>query len=234
MKLWKTIPANFKSHGHKWKINKWYRLDGKIELCRNGFHASPRIYDAYSYVTPGWICQVEVRGDHDDGGDKSCWREMRLLKRWKWTDEMAQWWAVYAAELVSPIYEKHYPGDSRVKDCIETTKRYLSGKATKEELAAARIAARAAAWDAARAAASAGAGAAGNAAARAAASVVSDPALAPASVAARYATRYAARAAAWDAARAAAWGDAAGDAARAATIEKLESDIKRLAGIEGE
>ena len=59
------------------------------------------------------------------------------------------------AESVLPIYEKHYPGDDRVKNCIEVAKRYAVGKATEEERDAARAAgaaARDAAWDAAGAA----------------------------------------------------------------------------------
>ena len=142
--LWKTIPTDFESHGHKWEIGKWYKVDGEIKCCSNGYHASPRIYDAYGYVTPGWICQVEVRGDHDDQGDKSAWREMRIIEKWEWTDEMAKWWAVYAAKLVLPIWRKHYPDDKRVENCIEITKKYLDGKATLKEL----ISAWAAAWDA--------------------------------------------------------------------------------------
>ncbi len=38
--------------------------------------------------------------------------------------------AVHCAELVLPIYEKRYPGDSRVKDCIQATKDYQLGKIT--------------------------------------------------------------------------------------------------------
>jgi len=141
MKLWKTIEPNFESHGHKWKVGRWYRVDGEIELCANGFHASPTIYDAYGYVTPGWICRVEVRGENDMGDNKSCWREMLILKRYKWTDAMARKLAVYCAELVLPIWQKYYPNDNRVADCIAVTKRYLRGKATKEEFAAAMAAA---------------------------------------------------------------------------------------------
>ena len=149
MKYWKTIPDDFTSHGHKWKMNRWYKVDGEIECCENGFHCSPTIMDAIGYVTPGWICLVEVRGDHQDQGDKSAWREMRILKRWKLTDKQWRKIAIYSAELVLPIYEKEYPNDKRPRNATETAKRYLRGKATQEELAAAG----AAAWAAARAAA---------------------------------------------------------------------------------
>lgn len=41
------------------------------------------------------------------------------------------------AALVLHIYEAKYPDDRRVRDCIETCKRYARGEATKKELNAA-------------------------------------------------------------------------------------------------
>ena len=52
------------------------------------------------------------------------------------------------AELVLPIYEKQYPNDSRIRDCIETTRQWAKGEATEAE----REAAAGAAWEAAEAA----------------------------------------------------------------------------------
>ena len=49
------------------------------------------------------------------------------------------------AELVLPIYEKQYPNDSRIRDCIETTRQWAKGEATEAELEAAARAA----WEAA-------------------------------------------------------------------------------------
>ena len=48
------------------------------------------------------------------------------------------------AELVLPIFEKRYPDDRRVRECIETCKRYAAGNATIEEVRKARSAAYAA------------------------------------------------------------------------------------------
>jgi hypothetical protein len=59
------------------------------------------------------------------------------------------------AERVLPIYEKKYPGDMRVRHCIETTREYLVGKATKEEIEWAARSAEMAAWSAESAAGSA-------------------------------------------------------------------------------
>ncbi len=73
------------------------------------------------------------------------------------------------AESVLHIYEKKYPTDTRIKDCIEAIKDYANNKITKEELLAFRHSADAAAADAAAYAAAYAAADAADAAAYAAA-----------------------------------------------------------------
>jgi hypothetical protein len=62
-----------------------------------------------------------------------------------------------AAEVL-PIFETRYPNDKRVRDCIETLRRYAAGTATIDDVKAARKAAYAAAADAAAYAAAYAAG----------------------------------------------------------------------------
>jgi hypothetical protein len=52
------------------------------------------------------------------------------------------------AELALPIYEKKYPNDKRVRECIEVTRKWANGEATIEEVRQARSAASAAAYTA--------------------------------------------------------------------------------------
>jgi acyl-CoA reductase-like NAD-dependent aldehyde dehydrogenase len=56
---------------------------------------------------------------------------------------------------VLPIFEKKYPNDKRVRECIETLRRYAKGKATIKEVREARRSAADAAYAAAYAAAAA-------------------------------------------------------------------------------
>jgi hypothetical protein len=71
--------------------------------------------------------------------------------------------AIWCFERIAqPIWEKHYPDDKRPQEAIRVKKLWLNGKASLEELTAAR----AAAWDAARDAARDAAWAAAWAAAR--------------------------------------------------------------------
>ncbi len=57
-----------------------------------------------------------------------------FVKKCELTIIQKQKFAIYCAELVLPIYEKEYPNDSRVKDCIEATKLYIDGKISINEL----------------------------------------------------------------------------------------------------
>lgn len=66
-----------------------------------------------------------------------------------------QQWSIECAENVIDNYNELYPNDNRIFVCIQTTKNYLNGVATLEELTAARSAAESAAWSVARSAESA-------------------------------------------------------------------------------
>ena len=119
-------------------------------------------------------------------------------------DKILLLWACDCADHVLPIYEKHYPNDLRVRQCIITTRAFANGTATLGDLDAAWNAA----WDAARAA---------RAAARAAwtAWAAADTAW------------DAARVAAWDAAQVAAW-DARAAAGAAGAAAEEQWQIGRL------
>ena len=131
-----------------------------------------------------------------NGLDDTIW----ALRAVEGKDKEIRLFAADCAEMVLPIYEKHYPDDNRPRLAIQAARDYANGLITLEELSAARVAARAAAWAAAW-----------------------DAARAAAWDAARDAAWDAASAAAWDAARAAAW-----DAARAAARAAARDEIKQL------
>jgi hypothetical protein len=75
-----------------------------------------------------------------------------LVRKCKLTLTEKRLFALHCAKQVLPIFENKYPNDSRVRDCIDATERYLNGNETLENLKVFRDAADAAA-DAAYAAA---------------------------------------------------------------------------------
>ena len=152
---YKTIPENKTSHGHKWRKGKWYRINGKLELCENGFHCSDNFIDAMGYVTPCFMAVVEVRGEHINDDDKSVHEEMKVLNWVEWTKKDSISLAVFAADLVLENYELQYPDDKRPRNAIEAAKRVLKNNTTKNKSAAKSAAesAESAAWSAAESAA---------------------------------------------------------------------------------
>ena len=199
----------------------WLPVVDDLEMCAKGWHCADA--DHILDWLQANIYEVEIRGEtlKDEDNEKICAHEMRLVRRCEgWNERTARLFACDCAERVLPIFEKAYPADKRPRQCIETARKFANGKATQEQLNAARDAAWAAAWDAAGDAAWAAAGAAARAAAW-------DAAWAAAWAAAGDAAGAAARAAAWAAAGAAA-GAAARAAARAAERKWQTKQLLKL------
>ena len=176
----------------------------------------------YHVAAPGqlidWLgpelWEVECRGEHIDHGDKHVFSEARLVRQLNgWNDRTARLLAADCAARVLHLFEYCCPGDMRPHRAIDVARAFAAGRATVEDLAAARDAAKAAAeraardapwdavWDAAWDAGWAATRAADGRAAWAAASAAArDAAFAAARAAAGWASGDAAWAATWDAA----------------------------------
>lgn len=123
--LYKSFPADRKPNGFNFKLGKWHKHTGKLEICQSGFHASENIIDAMRYVFADYVAKVEVRGKSIIQDDKQCWEEMKVLKWKKWTKKDSVSLAIYAAELVLDNFEKKYPDDKRPREAIEAAKKVL-------------------------------------------------------------------------------------------------------------
>jgi hypothetical protein len=108
-----------------WKLNKWIKVDGALDMCNWGLHSSKHPYDAFSYVQGEILALVECRGEHLNNEDKECWREQRVIKTYKWTKKDSLKLAIYSAELVLKIFEDKYPDDKRPREAIEAAKKVL-------------------------------------------------------------------------------------------------------------
>jgi hypothetical protein len=203
------------------KPGKWLPKVTDLSMCESGYHGC-KDGDILEYLNAN-IYEIETRGKVLDGDDKFTAQQIRLVRKCdRWNEVNARLFACECAARSLKFFEKEYPEDKRPSKCIETARKYARGKATKEELDAARDAASAAARDAASAAARDAASAAARAAASDAARDAESAAAWAAAWdvardAARDAVRDAAWAAAWAAARAAAR-DATWAAARDATL----------------
>jgi len=182
------------------------RVEGPLELCRRGLHASIRPLDALRYAPGSIVCRVEMGGDIIHGDDKLCASERKTL--WvadatRTLHEFACWCAERA--LLRERDAGREP-DPRSWDAVEAKRAWLRGEIDDKALAAAAYAA----WATA-------------AAARAA--VYAAAAAVDAAVDAAWATAAAARAAAVDAAV-----DAARAAARDAAWAEQNAELERALG----
>ena len=146
--LWKSMKAGMKSGvgDMTWKVGRWEKHKGKLDMCHSGFHASVRATDAMRYVNCEILALVEVRGKHLQQDDKQCWSEMRVVRAYEWTKLDSVAMAIYAAELVIGEHEKKYPDDKRPRQAIEAAKKWLKDPTEENRQAAAAYAAYAAAY----------------------------------------------------------------------------------------
>ena len=121
---------------HIWRKNKWYKIDGELEICVNGFHSSKLIPDALNYVAGDTLAVVEVCGKSIKEDDKECWEEMRVLRFIPFTKVHAVRMALFSAKLCIHIYESQYPDDNRPRHAIEATEAWLDNPCPETESAA--------------------------------------------------------------------------------------------------
>jgi hypothetical protein len=202
IEAWYSAPRDLRvpRTGEKIEPGAIVRIEGRLELCARGLHASRNPLDALGFRLDGILTLVRLRGEIVEGSDKVCAseRETVAVMDPATQDRVLRLLACTYAEWV--IRWSGVEPDQRSIDAIDCARRFAWGQATREELAAALDAALDAARDAARAAA--GAAAAGAAALDAA------------------------RDAAWAAARDAAARDAAWDAAWAAAWDAADRDLR--------
>ena len=138
MKRYKFLNKGLKSvhGGMKWKVGKWYKYDGDIEMCERGFHCSKGIYQAFGYVQGELLAEVEVKGKHEKQEDKEVWQEMRVNKVYRWKKIDSVLFAIYAARLVLNIFEKECPDDKRPRLAIEAAEKYARSPSKKNGAAA--------------------------------------------------------------------------------------------------
>jgi len=132
-----------------WKIGEKRHIKGKLELCQRGYHSSPSFYDALNFAQGNMACIVEVTRPQHKQADKYVSSSCTIVSC-KDAEKVLRAWVCDCAERA---LKKAKVTDERSWNAIKVARLFNEGKATKEELYAARAAAWAAAWAAAGAAA---------------------------------------------------------------------------------
>jgi len=100
-----------------WKKNKWRDIASNPELFAQGFYASECITDTVQWFG-NVLAEVEVRGRSVPGRVMSVHQGMRVTRAWKLSRQDWIDLAIYAAELVLPIFESRFPDDNRPRTAI--------------------------------------------------------------------------------------------------------------------
>lgn len=128
---------------------RWLRIPDGISpvMCLTGFHASLRAIDALGYA-PGPVVEwVELRGEIKTDTDKAVARERKCLAKADATSVLHEFACWCAEQALLADRKRGREPDKRSWAAVRTKRRWLAGKATDMDLAAA--------WDAAGAAAGA-------------------------------------------------------------------------------
>ncbi|MBF8297380.1 MAG: hypothetical protein HW395_37 [candidate division NC10 bacterium] len=135
------------------EVGRTYTATGPPGMCRNGMHASRRALDALEYAPGPIICRVRLGGPilHDD--DKSVAATRIVLWMADATIRLHEFALVCAQGALGSRAATGAEVDARSWAVLEIKRRWLKGKATDQELSAARSAAESAARSAARSAA---------------------------------------------------------------------------------
>ena len=135
----------------------WMPVIKRVVPCQSGYHLC-RKQDLVNWLGESiYECELDsgvefvVSDDNKDSSKIVTGGRVRLVRLCSnWNEFTARMFAVDCAERRLEYFEKYRRGDSRVRDCLATTRRFANGDATGDELSAARSAAESAAWSAAR------------------------------------------------------------------------------------
>lgn len=132
---------------------KLYTVKKPIVLCNHGLHASVRAIDALAYAPGSIISRVELSGEVIEGDDKVVASRRKVIAVADASKVLHRFATDVAADAVLALKNP----DPRLLEAIRVKRLWIEGKATDEELSAARsaavVAAESAAWSAAESAA---------------------------------------------------------------------------------
>ena len=121
-----------------WDIGEEREItDGEIILCGRGYHSSPSWYDALGYAGGNMACIVEVSPPIEKDQTKFVSRKRKLVDAQN-AEKVLRAWACDCAERA---LRKAKVEDERSWNAIKVTRLFNDGKATQQELDAARAAA---------------------------------------------------------------------------------------------
>ena len=91
MKGFKVFNSDWTCRGFQYKVGETYRLNGKLEICENGFHFCRKASDCFRYYgfSPrNHMAEVEATGNIEgsESGTKFCTDEIKIIREIPWDE----------------------------------------------------------------------------------------------------------------------------------------------------
>lgn len=111
---YKFIEQSMRSRNGRcvWNLGEWKRHEGKIEMCRSGFHAAPTPLDSLNHIHGNRWFVVEADGEVRHGDTEFVASDMRLIHELP-TTRIATQFACWCARQSLEIYRKTYTCDTK-------------------------------------------------------------------------------------------------------------------------
>ena len=88
MRAYKVFNPDWTCRGFQYEVGKTYRIDGKVEMCENGFHACKKLVDCFQYYRfdpNNKVAEVELSGDIlGENENKQCSSVITIVKELTW------------------------------------------------------------------------------------------------------------------------------------------------------
>jgi hypothetical protein len=91
MKGFKVFNSDWTCRGFQYKVGETYRLNGKLEICENGFHFCQKASDCFRYYDfnpRNHVAEVEATGNIEESksGTKVCTDEIKIIREIPWEE----------------------------------------------------------------------------------------------------------------------------------------------------
>jgi len=87
--FYKVFKSDMTCRGFQFEVGKSYHQDGKIELCKNGFHFHSEVNDLFEYYDfdpTNIVCEIEASGEVIYGYDKSVCSDITIIRKLEWNE----------------------------------------------------------------------------------------------------------------------------------------------------
>ena len=92
IKGYKVFNPDWTCRGFKYEVGKTYKIDGGIEICKEGFHFCQKVSDCFNYYSfdcKNKVAEIEATGIVETEENKSVTNEIKIVREMSWQEVLA-------------------------------------------------------------------------------------------------------------------------------------------------